>query len=174
MKIKPFDSIPLLLFLPLMMLPLLSQAQVSGISYTLSPAGEYTWWDNRAGLDDGFLAGGKLGIGFGEYLELRGSYLRSLDLKTDFADFGAPILLDSLFTPRDVDLTRWGGELKANFSRGHLLPFLTLGTGIQSIQLDTFAKNEHIYLSVGAGIVLSLGDRYTLTLEARNTAYNFN
>ncbi len=175
MKSKPFDSIPLLLFLPLMvLLHLRTHAQVSGISYTLSPVGEYTWWDNRAGLDDGFLAGGKLGIGFGEYLELRGSYMRSLNLKTNFRDFGAPIVLDSLFSPRDVAIRRWGGELKANLSRGHLLPFLTLGTGIQSIQMDTFAKNEHIYINVGAGIVLSLADRYTLTLEARNTAYNFN
>ncbi|HFC00632.1 MAG TPA: hypothetical protein ENJ53_07490, partial [Phaeodactylibacter sp.] len=149
-------------------------AQVSGISYTLSPSAEYTKWDNQAGLEDGFLLGGKLGFSFGEFLELRGNYMQSIDLKTNFADYGIPSFTDSLLTPRNVNLIRYGGELKLNLSRGHLLPFLTLGTGIQSIQLDTFTANKHIYASVGAGLVFSIADRYTFTLEAKNTPYNFN
>ncbi|MCF8246043.1 MAG: hypothetical protein K9J37_04350 [Saprospiraceae bacterium] len=149
-------------------------AQVSGISYTLSPAIQYTWWDDKAGLDDGLLYGGKLGLGFGENLELRGSYMKSLDLKTSFKDFGIPNFADSLYTSRDVNLTRWGGELKANLSRGALLPFLTLGTGVQSIKLDSFDANKNIYASLGLGLKLSLGDRSTLTIEGRNTQYNLN
>ena len=46
-------------------------AQVKDISFTLSPAAEYTWWDNKAGLKNDVLVGGKLGFGFGEYIELR-------------------------------------------------------------------------------------------------------
>jgi hypothetical protein len=51
-------------------------AQVKDISFTLSPFAEYTWWDDQSGLKDGTLLGGKLGFGFGEYLELRAVYSR--------------------------------------------------------------------------------------------------
>lgn len=149
-------------------------SQVSGISYTLSPIIEYTWWDDKAGLEDGLLWGGKLGLGFGEYIELRGQYMRSINLTTRFKDFGLANYSDSLFTERPVTLARWGGELKANLSRGKVLPYLTIGTGVQSIQLDTFAQNKQVYVSFGGGVKLSASDRYTLTLEARNNGYNFN
>lgn len=149
-------------------------AQVGGISYTLAPVIQYTWWDDKAGLNDGLLYGGKLGLGFGENLELRGSFMKSFDLKTSFKDYGIPNFADSLYTARDVEMTRWGGELKANLSWGALLPFLTLGTGVQSIKLDSFDANKNIYASFGAGIKLSLGDRSTVTLEGRNTVYNLN
>lgn len=148
--------------------------QVSGISYTISPTAEHVWWDDKAGLEDSYLIGGKLGFGFGQNFELRGSYMQSLNQKTNFNAFGLPNYVDSLFTGKDVELTRWGGEMKLNLSRGKLLPYLTAGTGIQSIQLDTFATNKQIYLSVGAGIILSVGDRLTLSLEGKNTAYRFN
>lgn len=65
-------------------------AQVSGISYSFSPIGEYTLWDNNAGITDGYGFGGSMGIGFGQYLELHGTYLRSLDMRNDFSRFTIP------------------------------------------------------------------------------------
>lgn len=149
-------------------------SQVTGISYTLSPTGEYARWDDKAGLEDGLLLGGKFGFGFGEYFELRGSYMQSNNLKTNFSKFGLENFSDSLSVARDVKMSRWGGEIKANLGRGKLLPYLVLGTGIQNIEMDTFAPQKQIYLNAGLGITVSLADRYTLTLEARNTAYRFN
>lgn len=171
-----------LLFTAISLLLLFSSkinAQVSGLSYTLSPAGEYVWWDDKAGLENSFLVGGKVGFGFGEYLELRGVYMQSLDQQTDFSNFGIDGFSSELFESRDVDFMRMGGELKANFSKGSLLPFLTIGTGVQSLQLaggddDEFLKNEQIYLNAGAGVTLSAADRYTLLLQANNTRYRFN
>lgn len=170
-KMKNFHKLLVLLFL----IPAQwSLAQVSGISYTISPSVEYTFWDDQAGLEDGFLLGGKLGIGFGEFIELRGVYLQSLNQKTDFSNFGIPNYSDSLFNASEVALSRLGGEMKINLSRGKLLPFLTVGTGIQSIQREDDPTNKHIYINLGAGVVMSVADRYTLTLEGKNTPYNFN
>ena len=59
-------------------------AQVKDISFTISPFAEYNWWDNKSGLENGTLVGGKLGFGFGEYIELRAVYAQSIDLKTNF------------------------------------------------------------------------------------------
>lgn len=163
----------LALVLSIGLLPLL-QAQVSGLSYTISPSGQYVFWDDRAGLADNFGLGANLGFGFGEFVELRGTYLQMLDQETYFSDFGLPSFSDSLISSRSVDLYRYGGELRLNLSRGKLLPYLTLGTGIQATTLDTFATNKNIYATVGLGLVLSAADRYTFTLEGRSTAYNFN
>lgn len=163
-----------LTFLLLLIIPFSSDAQVTGISYTISPNAEYTFWDNKAGIEDGLLVGGKFGFGFGQYFEVRGNYMQTLDAKTNFADFGLENYSDDLFTARDVKVTRWGGDIKANLSKGKFLPFITIGTGVQSIGLDTFAVNRQIYLNAGLGIILSAADRYTLVLEARNTAYRFN
>lgn len=149
-------------------------AQVSGISYTLSPSADYSFWNERAGLDNTLFVGGKVGFGFGEFFELRGNYMQSLNAKTNFSRFQLPNYSDSLFVARDVKIARWGGDVKANIGKGKLLPFVTLGTGIQSIQLDTFDSNKQIYISAGAGIKFSLADRYTLVLEAKNTAYRYN
>lgn len=152
-------------------------AQVTGLSYTLSPSVEYTWWNDQAGLADGYLIGGKFGFGFGEYLELRANYMQSYNLTTDFGGFGFDNYDAEAFDAQDIDLRRMGGELRANLSSGKLLPFVTVGTGIQSIEfaeVEDAMKNEQIYVSAGAGLVLSLADRYTLLLEAKNTQYRFN
>ncbi len=150
------------------------EAQVTGIGYTLAPTAEYVQWDNKAGIADGTMVGGNFGIAFGEYLELRARYLQGMNLKTSFKDYGIANFADSSFTAHDVNLTRWGGELKANLSRGHLLPFVTLGAGIQSVGRDTLTANEMIYVNYGGGIKLSASDRYTFTIEARNTSFNFD
>ncbi len=151
-----------------------ARAQVSGISYTFSPSVDYEFRGEQTGLSDGLLLGGKIGFGFGQFFELRGQYMTSADLTTDFTDLALPNFVDSLQANHEVNLKRYGGEVKANLSKGKLLPFVTLGTGVQSIQLLSREEQKQIYLSAGAGIVLSLADRYTLTLEARNTNYRFN
>ena len=148
-------------------------AQVSGISYTISPSAQYVFWDEMAGLSDGLLAGGHVGIGFGENVELRGMYLFDLGLTNDFGDFPGLSNLGQL-TERDVNLTRYGGEVRLNLGRSSLLPFLTLGAGVQELELDGGAANEHVYASAGLGITLSIADRFTLKVEGKNTAYNFN
>ena len=153
----------------------LSFGQVAGISYTLAPSAEYVWWNDKAGLDNTYLVGGKLGLGFGEFFELRGSYMQSLNMENNFGGFEIPNYDSETFNPTEVTLTRYGGEIKANFSRGRLLPFILLGSGVQSLELEgSDIKNEQIYLTAGAGITIGIADRFTLVLEARNNAYRFN
>ncbi len=162
-----------LLLLLALLISRLSFSQVAGLSYTFAPSGEHVWWHDQAGLENGLLVGGKLGFGFGEFFELRGSYLQGLNLKTDFTDFGLRGFDPKFYNQQEVELTRWGGEIKANISRGRLLPFLLLGTGVQSIALKDAPESQQIYLTAGAGITVGLADRLTLILEARNTAYRY-
>lgn len=162
----------------ILLLPVVLSGQVKELSYTLSPQGEYIFWGDKSGLSDGFAVGGKLGFGFGQFFELSGTYLQSLDLTTDFTDFGIPDFSNSDFVAREVNWQRYGGEVRVNLSQGTLLPFITMGSGIQRTELmlpkTANTVNEQIYLDLGAGVVLSLADRYTLTLAAKNAQYRFN
>ncbi|MBO0592468.1 hypothetical protein I2486_13760 [Cellulophaga sp. E16_2] len=149
-------------------------AQVEDISLTISPAAEYSLRDDKSGLENGFLVGGKLGFGFGEYMELRGIYMQSLNLKTNFDNFGLPNYSPDEFTSREVKLTRWGGEFKANIGTTKLKPYVTVGTGVQKLELENNEDLEQIYGSFGLGLKLNLSPRAVFSLEAKGTTYNFN
>ncbi len=152
----------------------LGKAQVKDVSVTFSPIGEYSFWDYKAGLEDGFLIGGKVGFGFGEFIELRGTYLQSNNLKTNFEKYELANYNNNLFLPQDVTLTRWGGEFKANIGTKGLQPYITLGTGIQTIEISNNDKFDQIYASLGAGVKLNLSERVVFLVEGKNTMYNFN
>lgn len=151
-------------------------AQVSGLSYTLSPYAEQTWTNDRSGIKNGIMGGAMLGMGFGEFVELRGNYARGFGFQTDLAKFGFDVSDAQVlaYTPRDIDFSRYGGELKLNLSKGAFLPYLTLGTGIQSIGYDSLNTSKQIYLNAGLGVKFSAGDRYTIGLQAINSRYNYS
>lgn len=153
-----------------MALPVMSQ--VKGISYTLSPTGEYVFWDETTGIKDGYLAGGQLGFGFGEYVELRASYMQSLNLKRDFSALSPAELRSANWDPMDVEVQRWGGDVKVNLGRGGIVPYLTAGTGVQTIEPKNLSRYKNIYFSAGGGLQFSVADRYTLGVQAINTSFN--
>ena len=154
---------------------LLAQAQVKDISFTFSPVAEHVWWDSQAGLEDNFLFGGKIGFGFGEYLELNGVFMTSEGMQTDFSSFGFPNFDASTFEAQDLRLTRWGGEAKINFSNGSISPYATLGTGIQNLKLASSQNStEQIYASFGLGLRFALTERINFLLEGRATGFSAN
>lgn len=148
-------------------------AQMEDISFTLAPTAEYVWWDDQTGLANDFLYGGKIGFGFGEYLELSGIFQTSNQLQTDFSSFGFENFSNESFEPQDVTLNRYGGELKVNFSKGTFSPYATIGTGVQSIEMND-AKFEQIYAGLGLGLRLGISNRINLLVEARATGFRID
>ena len=143
-----------------------AKAQVNDISFNLTPTANHTWWDNQLFIEDGLMVGGMVGIGLGKHLELRGIYEQSIDLKSTLNNLNVPTDIVDHFNSRTLDITRWGGEFKANIpTGGWLAPYLTLGTGVQKLKFDEL-KEEQIYLSGGLGTKFNLGDRVTLNLES--------
>ncbi len=146
--------------------------QVRGVSYTIAPSASYNWFGNESGLEDAFMFGGRLGFGFGEYVELRATYLQTIDQQTNFA--GLDLNIDSTFANKGVDLSRYGAELKLNIGRGTLLPYLILGGGIQDTKRDGLDKSQNIFGTVGLGLTLSAADRYAFGVEGKYIAYSGN
>ena len=164
-----------LFYLGLLLLTVLqTKAQVSDISLNLTPTANYTWWDSQMFIKNGPMVGGMIGIGLGRNLELRGIYEQSVDLKSTLNSLNLPVDFVDKFSARNVDVSRWGGEFKANIPTGSLLePYLTLGTGVQKLKYDD-VKQEQIYLSGGLGAKYNLTDRVTLNLAAKLHAFNLD
>ena len=152
----------------------IGRTQVKDISFTLSPAAEYTWWDDKAGLEDNTMVGGKLGFGFGEFVEIRGIYLQSLDQKTDFSNYGISTFDADLFNSQNVTIKRYGGEFKANFSTKGIKPYFTLGAGVQNIDIENTGDYEQVYGSLGLGVKFNISKRVVFAIEGKNTTYKFN
>lgn len=153
------------------------QAQVSGIGYTLSPTVEYARWNDKLGLENGYLYGGKLGMSFGEFVELSAVYLLGYDAQTDYSRFSQLTTAQRsvlALNNKAVDFKRYGGELRFNLSRSNFVPFITLGTGVQEITPEGNNTVESIYLNAGAGVSFSVYDRYLLSLYAKNTGLRIN
>lgn len=150
-----------------------SFSQMKDISFTLSPMAEYTWWDEQSGLEDNLLYGGKVGFGFGQYLELNGIYMTNRSMRTDFSSFGNGIDAN-LIPQRDVRIDQYGGELKINLSNSAISPYFTLGTGIQRLQLEDQDATEQIYASFGLGLRLALTNRINFLIEGRALGFQNN
>ncbi len=162
-----------------------STAQVNDVSFIVSPAAEYIWWDKDLSIDNMPLYGGKLGFGFGPLFELRAFYLRGNDANAQvrrqnwLTDEGwAKNIRDT-----KVDLIKYGGEIKLNlWKNSYFAPYLTAGGGVQQMKYNTYAddavmtdvpmKDEQLFASLGVGAKFNLSPRAALSIEAKNTMFN--
>ena len=147
-------------------------AQVKDISFAIAPTAEYVLWNKKSAIENGFMVGGYVGFGFGKNLELLGSYTQSLGLKSRIDGFSAPDNIKTVFTPTDVDVYRWGGELKGNIPMTYSFqPYITLGSGIQTVKANQTTQDA-IYFAFGLGSKFNLTRRLTLNVQARGTHFN--
>lgn len=63
-----------------------ANAQVDGVNFTLSPNVSYNWWNQNIALKNSPFYGLRLGVGFGPYVELRGTFEKSVNLKNTLKD----------------------------------------------------------------------------------------
>ena len=147
-------------------------AQVKDISFAIAPTAEYVLWNKKSAIENGFMVGGYVGFGFGKNLELLGSYSQSLGLKSRIDGFSAPDNIKAVFTPTDVNVHSWGGELKGNIPMTYSFqPYITLGSGIQTVKANQTTQDA-IYFAFGLGSKFNLTRRLTLNVQARGTHFN--
>lgn len=167
-----------------------ANAQVDGVNFTLSPNVSYNWWNQNIALKNSPFYGLRLGVGFGPYVELRGTFEKSVNLKNTIKDKNWNFLNEDALNKLDgmeFDITRLGGELKFNIlsSNYSIAPYLTVGGGVQMLDYNPFDKDteiiedakkteKQIYLSAGAGVRFNLSERIALSLEGRNTQFNLD
>ncbi|MCH8569539.1 MAG: hypothetical protein LAT67_14800 [Balneolales bacterium] len=161
-----------------MLKPIDLKAQVSGVSFSFSPAIEYTLFENNAALKPGYAFGGSFGVGLGQYLEVQASYLFGESYHTDFSNLRTtdPVLrqrLNALRNPR-VNMERYGLSTKVNLSSSSVVPYVTAGTGVVRFTRNTLNSSESLFLSAGAGLMFTVASRYTLFVQGAHTGYRYN
>ena len=160
-------------------------AQVQDVSFTVAPVAGYTHWDSKLNFGDSPFWGVRAGFGFGPLFEIRGIYERSFDLKGKLKkESNSPAWLanwaDKL-EDSNVDITRYGGELKLNlWSNAFLAPYLTAGGGVMEMGYTATPvggaaasyKEKQIYGAGGVGLKFNLGRRVALSLEGKDIIFN--
>ncbi len=168
-----------------------SFSQVQDISLNVAPTLEYTFWDNNLILQDAPFVGGRVGFGLGKFMEIRGLYMKSVNLRGITSDVQSQLgqnFIDTMnIAKQEVDIIRWGGELKANIGLGRFSPYVLIGSGVQTFKynkgfLDASNtlltnreyKEEQIFVNLGLGLKINLTNRLVFSLEGRNTMFNLS
>ena len=162
-------------------------AQVQDVSFTVAPVAGYTHWDSKLNFGDSPFWGVRAGFGFGPLFEIRGVYERSFDLKGKLkTEATSPAWITNWVDKLDdsnVDITRYGGELKFNlWSNALLTPYLTAGGGVMEMGytatpvggVATSYKEKQIYGAGGVGLKFNFGRRVALSLEGKDIIFNVN
>ena len=152
-------------------------AQVTGLNYSLSPTAERIIWSDGSGLSNGFIYGGKVGIGFGQYIELEGIFQLGRDFKTapdrisQDPDFSQQF---SELPVRDLAINKYGVSTKLNLTNRMIVPYVNIGAGVMEFRQDDHTNNRQLYYTGGAGVMTTIASRYSIFAEASRTGYRLN
>lgn len=89
-----------------------AQAQVEDVSIIVTPTIGYNWFDGKSTIENGLMWGFQAGFGFGKFIELRGIYEQSFNMKQNFGAYESDIqelYPDFKFTDRKINVNRVGG-----------------------------------------------------------------
>lgn len=152
-------------------------AQVAGLNYSFSPTAERVIWSDNSGLSNGFIYGGKIGIGFGQYVELEGSYQFGRDFRTDPQRISQDSNFNTLFSQlpdRDLSINKFGVNSRLNLTSWAFVPYLNIGAGLMEFRQDNHVNNRSLYYAGGAGVMTTLASRYSIFAEVNRTGYRLN
>ncbi|MEP7343975.1 MAG: outer membrane beta-barrel protein, partial [Gemmatimonadaceae bacterium] len=141
------------------------------LGYVLMPTAERLQWDDGLAFKDDWLYGGRLGLLFGQNVELQPFYLFRNKYPIDAARSA------TLFGPasqgHDVDIQNFGANVQVNLGRGDVVPFIRGGGSILRLKPDSGEKRDRVAVSAGGGIRFNLGGLKT-ELFAEQLAFRLN
>jgi|GEM_PF-1487328 len=152
-------------------------AQVTGLNYSLSPTAEHIIWSDNSSLSNGFIYGGKIGIGFGQYIELEGIYQLGRDFRTapnrisQDPDFSQQF---SELPVRELSIHKYGVNTKLNLTSRTIVPYVNIGAGVMEFKQDNHTNNRQLYYTGGAGVMTTIASRYSIFAEVNRTGYRLN
>ena len=157
------------------------KAQVSDVSFIITPTLGYTHWNSQLNLGNTGTYGARVGFGFGPILEIRGNYERSFNLKSTLDNVGWSTArhLAGHIEDAKVRYERWGGDIKINLWNNTIFtPYLLGGMGVLKFNYNDAAnsatriREEKLYGNLGAGVKVNLARRVAFSLELRDMLFN--
>jgi len=132
---------------------------LSGLSYTLTPGVDWVQWDDKIGLEDDVLYGGRLSMNFGRYIALRGFYFGNSEIGTDFSSLDLGTGEDYTAIEPKVDVATYGADVSFGLGSGPITPYLYGGPGIIRFTPDGGERSSQIMLKAGAGLKMRVTNR---------------
>lgn len=160
-------------------------SQVRDVTFTVSPGVTYTWWNDNMALDDNTWVGLGAGFGFGPLFELRAFYHQANKVGYKYLLPLSNVVTVPTVMDGEVDLSRYGGEMRFNLMQGtYLAPYISVAGGVQKMKYalplvsgeknPVTLKEEQLFGALGLGTKFYLSDRVSLSLEARNTFFGMD
>lgn len=134
-------------------------AGLSGLSYALTPGVDWVQWDEKIGLEDDLLYGGRLSLNFGRYIALRGYYFGNSEVGTDFSSLDLGTGEDYSGIEPKMDIVLYGADVSFGLGSGPIVPYLYGGPGIVRFTPDGGGRSNQILLKAGAGLKLKVTSR---------------
>ena len=152
--------------------PAVVRAEVSGFHLNLTPYGGFATWDGETNVQDKFLYGGRLGLGFGRYIGVEGTYGRT-NSQTHDGMGGQPYT--TTFAPlapsQDINVQHLAADLVLNLvPNAPVDPYIQGGWSQLKFEPQDSSSNDltRSGFNVAAGLKLHFSPRVALRLEARD------
>src|SRR5436190_188927 len=93
-----------------------AKAEVGGFHLNITPYGGFATWDEETNVQDKFLYGGRLGLGFGRYIGVEGTWGQTKSQTHDGYGFQPYLQLPQVLGPasQDINVTHIGADLVLN------------------------------------------------------------
>ncbi|MEO8453302.1 MAG: outer membrane beta-barrel protein [Gemmatimonadota bacterium] len=127
-----------------------------GVRYHLTPSAMHIEWNDRLGLENSTLLGGRIGATFGQLLGLEGYYYIRDGVNSDLGRTGLTTLTGGPLTNQAVKLQHFGGDLRIQLGSGAMNPFVYGGAGVLRFEPDSGPRTDQIVLKYGGGIRFAL------------------
>ena len=149
-------------------------AQIEGISFTLEPTLALVRWNDKVGLEDTELFGGRLGLNLGPYASLQGFYLARNDVDTRLGGLGLVGLEDADFDfEQQVDLRTYGADVLLDLAQGEIVPFIKGGGGVLRLNPDVGPTLDQISWRWGGGVRFGI-ERFMGTIFVQDLAFRLD
>jgi outer membrane protein OmpA-like peptidoglycan-associated protein/opacity protein-like surface antigen len=156
----------------------MAKAEVGGFHLNLTPYAGFATWDEETNVQDKFLYGGRVGLGFGRYIGVEGTWGQTNSKTHDFAG-GQPFVTTSapLAPSQDIKATHMAADLVLNLvPNAPVNPYIQGGWSQVKFSPDDSTGNEESAtgFNVAAGLKLHFSPRVALRLEARDVMVSFD
>jgi hypothetical protein len=125
------------------------------IGLTLMPSGQRIAWDDRLPLTEDWLYGGRVGLRFGQWVELQPFWFQGNGFRSDSAR--AVDVFGEAGVGRRLDLRHYGTNVQVNLADGGVVPFVRAGAGVLRFEPEERDRQDRIALTAGGGLRFDLG-----------------
>jgi outer membrane protein OmpA-like peptidoglycan-associated protein len=151
-----------------------ARSEPGGLHLNLTPYGGYGVWALDINLANKAMFGGRVGVGFGRYLGIEGSY-GWMHTRTEYGTGDSLFTANSLTPETDQSIKLYGADVTLN-----LLPSIAFNPyvfgGWHEEKIESDVSEQHTFMNgaeFGGGIKVGMGRKTALRFEIRDKLWKF-